>query len=356
MRRRKWFILASPALLLLALPAATVVYQASGGAACARCHEIRRSYEQWRVSSHREVECSACHGGLLTADLDFHVGNLRRLVQHLRGRDAQPIRIPNMSLARVIERCRDCHRREYAAWQSGPHSVTYARIFLNQEHNRKRALMDDCLRCHGMHFEGHIGELVTPLDNRGPWRLKIAELSERPVLPCLACHQVHRPGQPLKRPWVERSVPGVRQELHRPSLALFDRREMTPVGLSLLPLPEMRERGRRVRMSPDPRQALCYQCHAPLAGFEVASGDDRTPIGVHEGISCLACHERHTQNTRASCAGCHPKMSNCGLDVETMDTTFRDPSSRHNIHFVKCADCHPKGVPPKRREAASRAD
>jgi hypothetical protein len=28
-----------------------------------------------------------------------------------------------------------------------------------------------------------------------------------------------------------------------------------------------------------------------------------------------------------------------------MSTTFKDRSSKHNIHFVKCLDCHTKGVP-----------
>jgi hypothetical protein len=107
---------------------------------------------------------------------------------------------------------------------------------------------------------------------------------------------------------------------------------------------------RPVKMAKDQRQALCYQCHAPLATRQVRSGDDRTPIGVHEGISCLACHEKHRQTTRASCMTCHPKLSNCGQDVEKMDTTFAKPDSQHNIHFVKCADCHPKGIPPKKQQ------
>src|SRR5215831_14398897 len=115
-----------------------------------------------------------------------------------------------------------------------------------------------------------------------------------------------------------------------------------------LPLPAMQTGGRPVKMSPDPRQGLCYQCHAPLASMEVASGDDRTGIGVHEGISCLACHLKHGQQARASCAACHPRLSNCGLDVDKMDTTFLNPASRHNVHSVKCADCHPNGVPRKR--------
>ena len=103
-------------------------------------------------------------------------------------------------------------------------------------------------------------------------------------------------------------------------------------------------------MSKDQRQALCYQCHAPIANMQVGSGDDRTGLGVHEGISCLVCHEQHGEKTRASCATCHPKMSNCGLDVEKMDTTFVSANSKHNVHWVKCADCHPKGVPRKKQE------
>lgn len=346
MKRRKWLLALAPIILLA--PLASVIYQASGGASCARCHAIRPSVDLWRVSTHRNEDCSACHGSMFTLEPRFHLANLRRLVRSWRGGHVEP-RLAQASLHRLVRNCARCHRQEYAAWQSGPHSVTYARIFLDREHNRKRALMEDCLRCHGMHFEGSIEDLVEPLDTRGPWRLKRPELANQPVLPCMACHQVHRQGEPLKRPWVERAVFGPQQPVGRPSLALFDRRLLRPVSVRLLPLPEMREGDRRVRMSPDPRQGLCYQCHAPLASFQVGSGDDRTPIGVHEGISCLACHERHTQNTRASCAGCHPRMSNCGLDVEKMDTTFRDPSSRHNIHFVKCSDCHPKGVPPRRR-------
>jgi len=43
-------------------------------------------------------------------------------------------------------------------------------------------------------------------------------------------------------------------------------------------------------------------------------------------------------------------MSNCGLDVEKMDTTFRSATSKNNIHWVKCVDCHPKGAPKKKEQ------
>ena len=227
-------------------------------------------------------------------------------------------------------------------------SATYAEIFLDKKHNRQQLLMDDCLRCHGMHFEGGIRELVTPVDTRGPWRLWRPELASRPAIPCLTCHQMHREGPTLMRPAVKAVNASPAEEINRPSLALFDRRELMPVSVSRLPLPKMHDGVRAVKISPDPRQALCYQCHAPLSTFEVGSGDDRTPIGVHAGLSCFACHLKHGQKTRTSCASCHPQLSNCGLDVETMDTTFRSTKSPHNVHFVKCTDCHTKGVPRKR--------
>jgi hypothetical protein len=114
-----------------------------------------------------------------------------------------------------------------------------------------------------------------------------------------------------------------------------------------LTLPSMIDGERRVETSPDRRQALCYQCHAPRASRQVFSGDDRTPTGVHEGLSCNTCHIKHGQRTRASCSGCHPRLSNCGLDVETMDTSFRAADSRNNVHRVACRDCHPEGIPQR---------
>ena len=55
-------------------------------------------------------------------------------------------------------------------------------------------------------------------------------------------------------------------------------------------------------------------------------------------------------STPASCADCHPRLSNCNRDVEKMDTTFFNKLSPHNVHFVKCADCHPKGIPPRKTQ------
>jgi hypothetical protein len=346
--RRIFLALAIPLAAVLLLPGASFYYHYSGGRSCARCHEIWQPYTDWHTSTHRNVPCSACHGDVFTLDAGFHLKNMHRVAAHLRGEVPEQVRLKTDDVVRMGERCRTCHQQEYADWSSGAHSATYAEIFLDQDHNRQRRLMDDCLRCHAMHFEGGIRDLVTPIDAQGPWKLRHPELAKQPAIPCLACHQMHRQGLLLARPTVKPVNPGAAQETFRPSLALFDRRDLDSVPVGRLPLPAMREGDRPVKISPDQRQALCYQCHAPLASMEVGSGDDRTPVGVHQGLSCLACHQGHGQKTRASCANCHPRLSNCGLDVETMDTSFKSLKSPHNIHSVKCTDCHTKGVPKKK--------
>jgi hypothetical protein len=339
MKRLRYAIAgAAVAFALAAVPAVNFYYQASWGQGCARCHEIRENFESWRNASHRKVNCVSCHESSVRA-------NLRRVSLHWRGVIPERLLLSSEDVSLMVAKCQTCHQQEYAQWRSGPHSTTYARIFTDPEHNRKRQLMDDCLRCHGMHFEGPIQEVVEPLNTAGPWRLKDPKFVNRPAIPCLACHAIHREGAPMSK-GSERV--GAKQELVRPSLGLFDRRSREHMSVKWLPIPSVMDGARPVKMSPDRRQGLCYQCHAPLASAQLGSGDDRTPAGVHEGLSCLACHQKHGQWTRPSCAECHPRLSNCGLDVEKMDTTFSNPKSKHNIHWVKCADCHPKGVPPKR--------
>jgi hypothetical protein len=333
---------------ILLLPGASLYYQYSGGRTCARCHEIWQPYRDWHESSHRNVACSECHGDVMTLDAGFHLKNLRQLAAHLRGRIPEEVRLKTDDVLAIETRCAKCHREEYADWSAGPHSATYSKIFLDKDHNQKILLMDDCLRCHSMHFQGSIRDLVTPVDTKGPWKLLDSRLADRPAMPCLTCHQMHRHGAPLARPVVKADDAGPQQEIFRPSVALFDRRQQEYVSLARLPLPQMYEGKRPVKISPDQRQALCYQCHAPDATAQIGSADDRTPIGVHEGLSCFACHEKHGQTTRASCTTCHPQLSNCGINVEIMDTTFKSAKSPHNVHTVKCSDCHSKGVPKRK--------
>ena len=353
-RRRIWLLLALPVLIiLLAVPAGSIYYAAAGGQACIRCHEIHPAYDQWMMSTHRSVQCKECHGSVFSTDPGFHLNNARQLWLHIRGQVPERLLLRQRDISRGMNaRCGKCHQQEYAAWAAGPHHVTYGKIFLDPGHNQSHMLNDYCLQCHGMYFERGVRDLVQPIDLKGPWQLVSPSLKpDEPSIPCSACHAVHRPGTPMGL----RST-GVRTNdpvTYRPSLAFFDRREQLHFSAAVLPLPDIVDGTRPVHVAPDARQATCYQCHAPDFTFQAGSGDDRTCVGVHEGLSCLACHAGHDQDARASCAQCHPRLSNCGLDVETMDTTFKSSTSKHDIHFVKCADCHTNGVPERRNRTAA---
>ncbi|HKN25971.1 MAG TPA: multiheme c-type cytochrome [Candidatus Acidoferrum sp.] len=354
--RRVVIVLVSVLVPVAVLLAVSTHYERTHGGACASCHEIWQPYSDWHTSAHRNVPCTDCHGDVFTLNAGFHINNMRRVFTHLRGDAPAKPRLRTKDVFEMVPRCQKCHEQEFADWQSSAHSASYSDIFLNADHNKRQLLMDDCLRCHGMHFEGGIRDLVSPLTAAGPWQLKSAAFTAQPVIPCLTCHQMHHQGAPLGKSVQDQPIPGTQQEINRPSLALFDRRELEHVSVAELPLPEkMFDGTREVHISPDQRQALCYQCHAPISTRQVRSGDDRTPIGVHEGLSCLSCHATHGQQTRPSCSTCHPKLSNCNIPVETMDTTFKNRKSLHNIHFVKCLDCHTHGIPKKKATQAVTA-
>jgi hypothetical protein len=332
---------------------ASYYYTTRYGQGCANCHEMAVEVNEVHSSPHRKMGCMSCHEASLAT-------KLRHTMVHIFGPVPETIRLRDTDVLEMTPTCKNCHQHEYATWQAGPHSATYSQIFADPIHNSKRMMMDDCFRCHGMHFNGPIRDLVQPQNTTGPWHLIRAGFADQPTMPCQTCHQVHREGTQEIKPAGRISVAGA--AVHD-SLAFFDRREGIHFIAASLSIPQLYDGPRALTMSQDARQAICYQCHAPREpeagspaavhhwGAQAATGDDRTPLGVHEGLSCISCHDGHNENARASCKTCHPKMSHCGIDVENMDTSYASAASAHNIHWVKCTDCHQHGVPKAKAPA-----
>ena len=316
---------------------------------CANCHEISNSVDLWSGSAHRNIACKDCHGTALSEGIHSLKEKGAMLFQHNSKIRSEDLRISEDQLQVLMQRCTACHQSEFARWNSGGHAMNYSEVFLNAAHNKAETIYDDCLRCHGMFFDkGTVIDIVGPLDTAGPWKLKNVSLADRPAIPCFSCHQVHQPGNP-----------GIRQNLETPGSLHYSRRAETLTSfyyrrdtmyfpVLLLTPPEINYHEAPVKISKDPNQSLCLQCHSPNAFNMGGTGDDRTPRGVHEGLSCLACHDPHSNSAIASCKNCHPAISNCNLDVEKMETTYKDQTSKNNIHFVACTDCHAKGRPVKR--------
>jgi hypothetical protein len=342
---------------------ASLYYAVGHGTGCADCHEMAASVSAVHGSPHYTATCTDCHAA--------SVGDkLRHVRAHIVGRRPDGVHLREVDVRGMMTKCQSCHQHEYASWHAGPHSATYAAIFTDPKHNTRRRLMEDCFRCHGMYFNGSVRDLITPdpalpQNAKGPWHLARPELADQPTIPCQSCHWIHREGAPLIKPDSRISVAG---SAVRDSLAFYDRREELHFRAASLAIPELYDGPHKLRISSDSRQAVCYQCHAPrrpdtssiaaAAGWgpQAGSGDDRTPMGVHEGLSCASCHSGHNESARASCASCHPALSNCGRDVEKMDTTYANAKSPHNIHWVKCADCHQQGIPQKKGNGRSRGE
>ncbi len=308
---------------------------------CMSCHEIRQAATHWQNSAHRNINCKECHGTALSNGFHSIKEKLGMVTTHLSDEIPEQIRLSEAQILETMERCVKCHQNEYSNWKAGGHSAKYSDIFLDKTHNTTERLNFDCLRCHGMFYNGTIDDLVEPIDMKGPWKFKVAEKANHSTIPCMACHQIHSEGSPEQNP--DYSNPAeikVKRDFATPMVGFYNRSDAYFFRADFLPKGKITDKERLLKFSDDPRQRVCIQCHAPNAWHHSGTGDDRTPSGVHEGISCLACHATHSNKTEKSCKQCHPIMSNCGIDVETMNTSYKDPKSAYNIHFVKCENCH----------------
>lgn len=300
---------------------------------CARCHEIRFEVHQLENSSHRELACKECHGTALSNGFISMKEKSRMVADHIRKVNTEDIRMSEAQILEVMNNCQRCHTFEYAKWKAGKHSATYTEIFLDSLHNSTEQLNFDCLRCHGMYYDGTISDLVEPISVDGPWKLKDAERGDHPTIPCLTCHNIHTEGLPIGS-----TSAGMRDSLGyeyypgRSGLGIYDRAEKSHFNVKSLPVLKLYQGETQVPVSEDPAMRNCVQCHAPNSWHQAGTGDDKTPRGVHEGLSCLACHDPHSNDAKSSCINCHPAISNCKQDVTKMVID--------DIHTVSCTDCH----------------
>lgn len=314
---------------------------ASPDKTCASCHEIEKSVHSLAKSSHRDFRCKECHGTALSNGIHSMKEKGMMIVTHMKSKRVEKIRLSEDQLLDVMNNCSRCHSSEFAKWTSGGHSIDYQHVFLNKKHNSTEQINFDCLRCHGMFFDGSVNDVVEPLNIKGPWQLKDEKMAMKPAIPCMACHQIHQDGSPKERP--DYSDPKTIYYLRKGAiskLAFYDRHEKVYFPVTELPKLNLWRGERVVKVSDDPNMHNCVQCHAPNALHQAGTADDRTPRGVHEGLSCMACHEPHSNNAKNSCKVCHPAISNCKIDVTKMNTTYVDAKSPNNIHFVACTNCH----------------
>ena len=308
---------------------------------CRSCHDLMGTPHLASVTPHADFNCQECHRHSLSRRFHGRGVTIENLKSEISTLAVDEIRLNEEQWFLVNKKCAECHEAQYKDWQTSKHSLTYADSFLNSAHNKMEQPMNDCLRCHAMFFDGSIEDMVTPQNNIGPWKLKTSKLAKRNSVLCVSCHQVH-PAEPPPKALPRYAALQISEpQTNSVFTGFYDRREKTFFPLSKLPHPKVNDGKNDVKISADARMRNCYQCHASSAIHKVGTSDDKTPLGVHAGLSCFDCHDTHRLSANNSCNKCHPKVSNCKLDVIQMNTTFKNRSSQHNIHTVACKDCHP---------------
>lgn len=349
MKRSGIIVILAVSVILLAFTGFYVRWNlASYDKTCFSCHEIKSSVGQWDLSAHGKLACKDCHGTALSSGFHSIKEKGKMVVSHATDNIPEKIRSSESQLLTMMVKCEQCHASEFANWKSSGHSATYAHIFLDEKHNKEEQLVTECIRCHGMFYEGNLDDLVKPHDTKGPWELVDPEIAENPTIPCMTCHKIHIRGSEKSIPdYANPKLTMFNKKKEAGSFALYTRQDNLHMKGENVVLGTIYDGERELLISDDPNQKLCLQCHAPNPLLQSGTHDDRTPSGVHEGLSCLACHDPHSNNPRNACVKCHPKFSHCGLNVELMNTSFLHPESPNNIHSVKCIDCHKDGIPEK---------
>lgn len=277
---------------------------------CAQCHEIRENCITWKASSHADISCTECHGTALGNGLSGLSGKLGMVYTHFtRRRTNEDIFLNEQQVTEMAARCAECHQAEHAGWKSGAHAVTYRDIFTDVEHNKMEKPYWDCFRCHGMHYDGTIRDLMSLEGEAESWHITDRQQAGRPAITCLACHQMH--GEQEKRIAYEsldkESRSALTEKTERPATALYMRAEKRHLPSGKIYQATMSYEGSPVTVSDDPNTWLCMQCHAPDSRREVGTEDDKTPVGVYEGMSCLDCHNPHSNGLKNNYRNVHIK-------------------------------------------------
>ncbi|MDR1356118.1 MAG: hypothetical protein LBJ58_00425 [Tannerellaceae bacterium] len=262
---------------------------------CAQCHEVSPSHESWLQSAHADVRCIDCHGTAFSRGLHSLKEKSGMVLAHwFDEKQNIDIRLTEEQMLDVVLRCAECHRAEHAGWLESGHALTYGEVFMNGEHNREEKPYADCLRCHGMFYEGDIHTLMSLEGEPDDWHIYDKKQAERPAITCLSCHEIHTPN-----PVSTRRTPTDTTSLSdkAPYTSLYVRADKTHLRTDLLTPVTIMQGDSSALAAIDPASLLCLQCHAPNSSHRAGSSDDRTPLGIHAGKSCLDCHSAHSMRT-----------------------------------------------------------
>lgn len=157
------YILAVGIFLVLGLVLAGAIKFTSYSGFCKTCHEMEPSYNAWRTSNHKSVECVNCHAdpGIIGL-IKTKAQGLSEVYRHITGNYKTPITITSDTNA-FSSRCLICHKN--IKGKGKPHNKTHFEVGANctgchhglvhdPDTNRRLPNRSVCVPCHGEEITG----------------------------------------------------------------------------------------------------------------------------------------------------------------------------------------------------------
>lgn len=278
---RRWTLLGTTGVLALASLAGGILAMGAIGSGvgvtvssnaqfCDSCHEIVPAYEQWRISSHRSVNCLTCHTEEgLPGYVKINLEGLKNLATHASGATELPAQA---SIKR--ETCLQCH-----AEGSLPETIPAATLRVS--HSSHQEL--NCTTCHA--------RLVHPVLFDAP-ALALTRTADHAQKDCNVCH-------PSPSPTYLHGDAGVAcSSCHSGNIPNHDlavRRSTTLRETCMDCHAQQRvsqpESCQTCHVSPHGFKQNCGQCHASTDRWGLRSFvHPATITGAHEQLQCTKCH------------------------------------------------------------------
>ena len=279
---------------------ASSYYTSQRGQGCASCHEMAQYVSAVHASPHRTATAwiATKRASPPSCAISAYISPAT---------PPEAIRLRDVDVFAMTTQLPECHQHEYASWHAGPHSATYS-ADLHQSRAQHRTPPD-----------GRLLFAATACTSTGPSAISCSRRTRRSVAhhPRRICRRAHHalhglpPDAPRRRgaspsrltrisvaarPFdrFARILRSSRTDAFRRSVCSRSRNSSDGAAPG-----KDQSRSAPGTLLPVPRTAPARsRSHAATNhwGPQVGSGDDRTPMGVHEGISCLACHNGHNES------------------------------------------------------------
>ncbi len=324
---RRWTILGTTGAIFLiflaasagslgALGSGVAVTVSSNPSFCGSCHEIGPAYDQWRISSHKNVNCLDCHTeGGIAGYAKISTDGLRNITDHLSG----GVDLPAQASVKN-ESCLACHPRDTLP-------ETMPQVALKMAHSAHQD--QNCTTCHV--------RLVHPrLFEQSPAMVQAVNLSPKD---CSVCHPSPNPT------YLHGDAQVACSSCHSGTIPNHDIavRQNTPVQETCIDCHTQKrvsqpESCQTCHVSPHGAQLDCARCHSSKQSWSEQKLTHPVALtATHGQLQCTQCH-----------------VPSQGSAVQTLSTgnylcnTCHTP--KHPPMDNNCAKCHqPTGWKPLKK-------